>query len=288
MAEFSRETSLFCIFHNQNSYRTKEGKPCSHIFSGIVQEERGRLELSVQDFDGSSRKIRTDIADKVFNLAAFSPMSRKSADAILTIVSRLNGLDAIGKWPFYFSRDMSLEHRYEVSGRAARAPEGNIDPPMQEQRTHLYQASGDRFLTRINCVRMALLTAQLAGVKISNIAGVNPLSNTGEEVRDYIRCAYQNLLSDRHATDSCIIKDKFSARKKGPDKTDANFILDNDGLCLVQAAKTELYLQDVCDALARPVQGKSLFNWVSEGRQDHFKQAPMPMPPYLQKALSFL
>lgn len=287
MTGFNKETSLFCIFHNQDTYLI-DGKPCSHIYSGIVQQDRGQLELLVQDFDGSKRSIDTDPLTKKFNLAVMVPIARQSANAIQTMVGKLNLLDKKGKWPFYFSPDMSLVCKHEISGQLARAPEGHIDPPSQQQKTHLYTGTGVRLLKRVNCVRMALMVAQMAGVKVSNIAGVNPLSHTGEDVRDAIRAAHQRLLSGGQRQETYLFADSFVARQKGNDKNGANFVLGTDGLCIIQSDKKEFRMSGFCDALSRPIQGKSLFNWVSEGRRDRFKQSPVAMPAYLKEALSLL
>ena len=287
MSEFNEEKSLFCIFHNQNRYLTKDNKPCSHIFSGVVEVRDGELMLNVLDFDGRSRTIDTDLGSKQFNLAAMIPVPRKTGDAVQRMVEKLNLLDPIGKWPFYFSPDMTLVPKYEVTGVAARAPEGNIDPPMQHQELNRYQSTGARFLVRVNCVRMALMTARMAGVNINNIANVNPLSNTGEEVRDRIHAAYRHLTSARRGEEAVLCDGKFIAKKKGCDKNDARFVVASDGLCIIQAEK-DFRMPNFCDALAKPVNGKSLFNWISEGKTEKFKQTPLSVPRYLDKVLALV
>lgn len=287
MTAFHKDTALFCIFHNQNRY-LDDGNPCSHIYSGIVQEENGVLDMTIQDFDGRSRTIDTDLSGKQFNLAAMVPISRQSASSIQHMVGQLNQLEALNKWPFYFSIDMALSYKHEVNGAVAKAPEGHIDPPLNNQNPHLYEGTGTRLLTRINCVRMALMNAQMAGVKISNIADINPLSQTGEEVRDLILGTRRRMLSGGRGTEGHMFQDSFVAKKKGKDKSEASFVLGTDGLCIVQTEKKDFRMGGFCDALAHPVQGKSLFNWVSKGRKEKFQQAPLTVPSYLQHALSFI
>lgn len=285
MTEFTKDKSLFCIFHNHGRYQL-DGKSISHIFSGIVQAKGNELELLIQDFDGNMRRIDTDLSGKQFDLAAIVPIARKAADAVQMMVDKLNLLDAKGKWPFYFSPDMSLDYKREVIRLPARAPEGHIDPPLQQQKMQLHTAKGERLLVRVNCARMALMTAQMAGIKINNIADVNPLSNTGEEVRDAIHAAYKRIITGRAGQETIMFEDSFAARKKGNDKSEARFALGSDGLCIIQAEKKDFRMGGFCDALARPIQGKSLFNWVSEGRMDKFKQPPVAVPAYLQNVLS--
>jgi hypothetical protein len=286
LTEFASDKSLFCIFHNRHKYETNEGEPCSHIFSGIVQEEGGYLDVATQDFDGRVRSIDTDSTSKQFNLAAIVAIPRHTADALQQMVGKLNCLDEAKQWPFYFSRDMNLLNKYETKGVAAIAPEGHIDPPLNMQGVENYDGDGQRLLARINCVRMAFMNAQMAGVKIANIANINPLSNTGEEVQDRIRNAYEQMVLLQSGKENCLFSENFTAKKKGNDKSAARFALSTEGLCIVQTEKKAFRMTDFCDALARRINGKSIFNWVSEGHLEKFVQTPLHVPQYLQQALS--
>lgn len=133
---------------------------------------------------------------------------------------------------------------------------------------------------------MALMTAQMAGVNIANISQINPLSNTGEEVRDAIHAAHRRILTPQNRQEKYVFEDNFLARRKGTDKTQARLVLASDGHCIVQTQKKDFQMGGLCDALARGINGKPLFNWVSEGRVEKFVQIPLSMPPYLQKAFS--
>lgn len=283
MVSQNQEVALYCLFHNASSYETADNRPCSHIYSGIVRRDEKGLALSVFDYDGQSRKIETDTDAQKFDLATIIPVKENRVLKLSQWVDQINRLGEADKWPFYFSRDMSVRPERETRNQYAIAPEGHIDPPVHHQKVEKHQSSGERLLARINCVRMSLLTARFAGIHVDNIAGINPQSNTGEEIRDQIKSAYHRLLGHR----DLVLRDKFSKKAKAGDDKDPDFVLSGDGLCVIQSGRKEFRLQNIEDALERRIRGKSLFDWIAGGQPEKFAAQPIQPPAYLKAALDF-
>jgi hypothetical protein len=288
MTDSIDNSALFCLFHNDHRYETDQKEPCSHIFSAVVNVgKNGKLRMVGQDYDGSARTIETDIADKQFNMAAIVPITADSAQIIEDVVHKMNTLSGQDKWPFYFSRDLSIRPERERNGVHAIVPEGHIDPPIHLQNISTYKThKEDRLLARINCVRMSLLTAQIAGIDVEKIGQIHPAVRTGEEVRDAIAAVRDRLFPHKRNSDVVVLADSFSDKSKGNDKQNSEFILAQDGICVV---KSEGYLRagKILKSLERRVQGQSIFNWIAGADSSRqFIKSPMPMPHYLKTALA--
>lgn len=288
MTDLIDNPALFCLFHNDHRYETDKKEPCSHIFSAVVHAEKnGKLRMAGQDYDGTSRAIETDISDKQFNLATLVPIPSDNALVVEEMVSQINKLSARDAWPFYFSRDLSIRPERERSGIHAIVPEGHIDPPAHLQTVSEYKNRPEnKLLARINCVRMSLLAAQIAGIHIERIGKINPASRTGEEVRDAIIDIYNRLLPHKANPGVVAIADSFSDKSKGNHKQSSEFIIANDGVCVV---KSEGYLRagKVLKSLERRVRGQSIFNWIAGADPScQFIKNPMPIPHYLKSMLA--
>ena len=288
MSDSIDNSALFCLFHNDHRYETAQKEPCSHIFSAVVNVgKNGKLRMVGQDYDGSVRTIETDIADKQFNMAAIVPITADRAQIIENVVQEMNTLSGQDKWPFYFSQDLSIRPERERKGIPAIAPQGHIDPPIHLQNISTYKKEEEgSLLVRVNCVSLALLTAQIAGIDVEKIGKIHPAVRTGEEVRDAIAAVRNRLFPNKRNSDVVVLADNFSDKTKGNDKQNSEFILGQDGVCVV---KSEGYLRagKVIKSLERRVQGKSIFNWIAGADSVHqFIKSPMPIPHYLQTLLA--
>lgn len=251
-----------------------------------MRGKRG-LDIKVYDYDGHGRSIHLDNLDVKFDLAAFVPIERDRVQRLDRVVGQINRLGVNGNWPFYFSRDMRVVPDLERANEYAIAPEGHIDPSHKHQNKKDYRGKGDTILARINCVRMTFLCARIAGINIENIAGLNPFSDTGEEVRDALRTVRNRLISGLGQRDSSIalVNEFTTSSKAGSDSKGADVVLDKNGLGLV-ASKSDLRMSTLGSALERRMDGKPLYEWMIVGDSSTYQDEPMQLPPYLKKALS--
>lgn len=288
MSSGQQAAALYALFHNASMYTKKNnGKPVSHIYSGTVVPGKRGLDIKVYDYDGHGRSIRLDDLDVKFDLAAFVPIERDTVQRLDRVVGQINRLGVNGNWPFYFSRDMRVVPDRELANEYAIAPEGHIDPPHKYQNKKDYRGKGDTILARINCVRMTFLCARIAGIKIGNIAGLDPFSDTGEEVRDALRAVRNRLISGLGQRGSSIVLvNEFSTSSKaGSDSKGADVVLDKNGLCLV-TSKSDLRMNTLGSALERRMDGKPLYEWMIAGDTLDYQDQPMRLPAYLKEALS--
>lgn len=193
MTACSSGTALYCLFHNHGRYQTEQGESISHIYSGVVTKGDKGLNVEVFDYDGNARSIDTDSSGKQFDLAAIIPVSIEEVERARDFVQKLNILDSLKKWPFYFSMDMSVWNEREAKGRLAICPEGKVSPAQQVQNTAHYHSNIDHIMVRINCVRMSLLTAKIAGIDLGSI-GIHSKMVFGEDVRDSLKEAFSRTI----------------------------------------------------------------------------------------------
>lgn len=282
-------SALYCVFHNDHRYTsTKTKLACSHIFSGVVRPGKGGFVLTGQDFDGTDAAIMTDLSRREFNLAATVPIPAEAARTLLQTVERINQMGQEGVWPFYFSVDMSVKPHREETGKLAIAPEGNIDPPVREQRPEAYGASThaddnpfELTRARINCVRMTMLAARLAGIDVPKIADINTCFNTGEEVRDRIREAAARCKGGHQRHSGSRGTHGLFGQK---DKAEGQITGVNHGLSVIEA-QTPIRLSKFMEALSRKFEGRTMFDWMTKGKAQSFVTEPDELPAYLQKAL---
>ncbi len=288
----STDRALFCLFHNDHQYACRETDvPVSHIFSAVVQRPGALCEMTIQDYNGTKREIETKPYRTEFNLAAVIPIPNDVAEILKSVVKTLNYMGRQNVWPFYFSRDMAIKPHHEKYSCEAIAPEGHIDPPEQP---HIYGYGSEKeeehnplqlTRARINCVRMTLLAAQMAGIKVTNIADIAAWSNTGEEVRDSIRTALTRSLTDKNHSHAALPSDHLF--ETGPGMIYSRVALTKPGLTMLET-DGPVQLSELLHVFNDEVQGRSLFEWLTEGQPNHFLDAPTAPPSYLASAIEML
>lgn len=288
MSSGHQAAALYALFHNATMYTKKNNDdPVSHIYSGVVMPGKRGLDVKVYDYDGHGRGIRLNDLDVKFDLAAFVPVDRDTVHRLDRIVEQINRLGINGNWPFYFSRDMRVVPDRELVNEYAIAPEGHIDPPHKYQNKKDYRSKSNSIVARINCVRMTFLCAQIAGINIGNIAGLNPFSDTGEEVRDALLTVRDRLVSRLGQRDSSIalVNEFTTSSKAGVGSKGADVVLDKNGLCVV-TSKSDLRINTLSSALERRMDGKPLYEWMTASDTSTYRDQPMRIPAYLKEALS--
>lgn len=288
----SASRALFCLFHNDHQFECRDTNvPVSHIFSAVVQRPGALCEMTTQDYCGSKREIETKPYRTEFNLAAFIPIPDHVAEILKSVVKTVNYMGRHNVWPFYFSRDMALKPHHEQSYCEAIAPEGHIDPPQQPD-IHDYgsekeQEQNPLQLTRarINCVRMTMLMARMAGINITNIADIAALSNTGEEIRDRLRAAMAHSLDAGRQAQAAIPANRLF--ETGPDMIYSGASLTKSGLSIIEANEP-VQLNELLHVFNEEVDGRSVFDWFTEGQPQAFIAPPVAPPLYLARAMTIL
>lgn len=281
MSASSGKTALYGIFHDV--YESKETGLCvSHIFSAVIQRPAKRIDALVQDYSGKGSYIHTDGTQSKFNLAAIVPVPAENARSLISVVNRLNEMSKSGIWPFYFSKDMAIKPRHESFGRPAISPDGEINPAPRLQDVSSYTGSSQLTLARINCVRMTMLAAGLAGINVSKIADIEAHLTRGAEVRDRISEAAGKYKVGRQQNAEA----RGTIPLFGQKNADHSQVTGSaSGLSIIES-RDPMTFNQLIGALSQKVEGRTMFDWLTKGKAHNFVTEPQDLPAYLEKAMT--